>query len=117
MSRGIAAGQPVLIDPITTEVQGLCPLESGALNIAISRETLDGVFLVEDAEVFATQRRLVQAGEVVEPAGAAAPAWVLAGHLPEELLAGRDAGDPLRVAVVVSGGNPAPDQLEALRCS
>ncbi len=117
MTRGIAAGAPVLIDPITTEVQGLCPLESGRLNIAICSETLDGVFLVEDPEVFAVQRQLVQAGVVVEPAGAAAPAWVLSGHLPRELLAGRDATNPLRVAVVVSGGNPAPDQLEELRRS
>ncbi|MCB9914754.1 MAG: pyridoxal-phosphate dependent enzyme [Planctomycetes bacterium] len=115
MTRGLAAGAPVRIDPITTAVQGLCPLESGALNIAVARETLDDVVLLEDAVVFAAQKALVDAGEVVEPAGAAAPAVVLSGRIPAAWLAGRDASNPLRVAAVVSGGNPAPDQLAALR--
>lgn len=115
MTRGLAAGEPVLIEEITTEVQGLCPLESGELNIAIALETLDGVFLLEDEQVFAAQKRLVDAGEVVEPAGAAASAVVFEGMLPDELFVGRGADNPLRVVSVISGGNPAPDQLAALR--
>lgn len=115
MTRGLEAGHPVLIDPITTEVQGLCPLESGALNIAIARECFDGTVLLDDAEIFAAQKALVDWGEVVEPAGAAATAVVLSRRLPEAWLAGRDAANPLRVAAVVSGGNPAPDQLAELR--
>ena len=35
-------------------------------------------------------------------------AWTVWGE-------GRDAANPLRVAAVVSGGNPAPDQLEDLQ--
>lgn len=115
MTLGLEAGRSVLVPEITTDVQGLCPLASGELNVAICKETLDGVFLVEDPQVFAAQKRLVLAGEVVEPAGAAAPSVVLEGQLPAELLEGRDAANPLRVAVVVSGGNPAPEQLAALR--
>jgi threonine dehydratase len=115
MTLGLEAGSPVLVPVITTEVQGLCPLASGALNVTICKETLDDVFLVEDEQVFAAQGRLVLAGEVVEPAGAAAPSVVFGGQLPAKLLEGRDASSPLRVVAVVSGGNPAPDQIEALR--
>jgi len=115
MTLGLAAGEPVLLEEITTQVPGLCPPASGALNIAIVGETVDGVMLVEDDEVFAAQRELVLGGEVVEPAGAAALAAVTSGKLPASLFVERDAGDPLRVAVVVSGGNPDPAQLEALR--
>jgi len=114
MTRGLEAGAPVTVDPITTEVQGLCPLFSGALNIAICSETLDGVELVEDEEVYAAQRRLVEAGEIVEPAGAAAAAVVFTGKLRPALLAGRSGADPLRVAVVLSGGNADPEQLARL---
>jgi len=115
MTLGLEAGEPVLVPEITTAVQGLCPLESGALNVAICKETVNGVFLMEDEEVFASQKRLVDAGEIVEPAGAAATAAVFHDRLPDELLAGRSAEDRLRVVAVVSGGNPAPDQLEAIR--
>ncbi len=115
MTLGLAAGHAVPVPAITTNVQGLCPLNSGELNVAIAGETLDGCFTLEDDEIYAAQRTLVHAGEVVEPAGAAAPAFVLCGHLPAELFEGRSAANPLRVCVVVSGGNPAPDQLAAIR--
>ena len=115
MSLGLAAGRSVPVPEITTQVQGLCPLASGELNVAICKQTLDGVFLMEDPAIFAAQRTLVQFGETVEPAGACATAAVLDGALPAELLEGRSAADPLRVAVVVSGGNPAPEQLAALQ--
>ncbi len=115
MSLGLEAGRSVLVPEITTDVQGLCPLASGELNVEISLQTLDGVFLMEDPSIFAAQKRLVDFGEVVEPAGATTTAAVLDGKLPAELLEGRSAANPLRVVVVVSGGNPAPDQLAALR--
>ena len=56
----------------------------------------------------------MRAGLTVEPAGAAAFAAVLAGALPDELLAGRSRANRLRVAAVISGGNPDPAQLAAL---
>jgi threonine dehydratase len=113
MTRGLAAGQPVNLDEITTAVQGLCPTNSGALNIAICARTVDGMLLVDDDEVFEAQGQLVRASETVEPAGGAAVAAVRAGKLPASLLEERDS--PLRVAAIVSGGNPDPAQLEALR--
>lgn len=115
MKLGLEAGKPVPVHEIQTTVQGLCPTNSGALNIAICGETLDGVVLCEDDEIYEAQGSLVRGGEVVEPAGGCALAVVRSGKLPEEWLEGRDAGNPLRVAVVVSGGNPDPAQLEALR--
>lgn len=115
MTRGLEAGEPVLLPGITTRVQGLCPLDSGRLNIAICLETLAGMFQLEDEPIFSAQRSLVRAGETVEPAGAAAHAVVTGGLLPDELLAGRSAHHPLRVLAVVSGGNPEPDQLAAMR--
>jgi threonine dehydratase len=115
MSRGIAAGEPVLLDAITTEVQGLCPPRSGALNVAICAQTVTAIHTLPDAAIFAAQARLVrEGGWTVEPAGAAATARVLAG-LPNALLEGRDPANPLRVAAVVSGGNPDPVQLEGIR--
>ncbi|MBL8861552.1 MAG: pyridoxal-phosphate dependent enzyme [Planctomycetes bacterium] len=117
LSRGIAAGAPVHLEAITSKVQGLTPAYSGQINVDVCRTTLDGVFLLEDPLIFAAQERLVALGEVVEPAGAAAYAAVVSRCLPEELLAGRGPRDPLRVAVVVSGGNPDPAQLESVRAA
>ncbi|HIG11578.1 MAG: pyridoxal-phosphate dependent enzyme [bacterium] len=115
MSRGLAAGEPVRVETISTKVQGLCPLESGALNVEICNALGLSVVLLEDGPILAAQERLVKAGEVVEPAGAAAVAVVFEGLLPPTLLEQRNAANPLRVAVVVSGGNPDPDQLRALQ--
>ena len=120
MRDGLAAGEPVVLEQITTEVQGLCPPASGALNIAICSATLDDVLTPDDATIFAAQRRLVNdepswSADVVEPAGACAYSAVLAGMLPGELLETRTAENPLRVAVTISGGNPDPAQLAAMR--
>jgi threonine dehydratase len=115
MTRGLEAGEPVTLETIETSVQGLCPSNSGARNIAVCLETVDGMVLLSDEEILAAQRRLVLGGEVVEPAGAAAVAVVDAGKLPGALFEGRTAEDALRVAAVVSGGNPDPAQLERVR--
>ena len=114
MTRALEAGEPVIVDPITTQVQGLSPLATGALNLALVQRYVERVLTLEDAAIFEAQRELVRAGLVVEPAGAAAFAVLLSGALPAELLAGRSARDPLRVACVVSGGNPDPHQVAGL---
>lgn len=116
MTLGLEAGEPVDVGEITTVVQGLCPINSGAINIEICSAAVNGVQLLDDDEIHAAQRRLVRAGEIVEPAGAAASALVFRAEL-GSLLEGRDARDPLRVAAVVSGGNPDSAQLERLRHS
>ena len=114
LSRALEEGRVVPIDPITTAVQGLCPLDTGELNLALARRYVEGMVTLEDEEIFAGQRVLVRSGLVVEPAGAAGFAALLAGALPDELLEDRTAEDPLRVVCVISGGNPDPQQLAAL---
>lgn len=112
LTRGLAAGKPVVLEQITSKVQGLTPLYSGQINVDVCRATLDGVVLFDDETAFAAQRRLVEAGETVEPAGAAAAGLVFSALLPREMLDGRSR---IRVAAVVSGGNPDPAQLESVR--
>ncbi|HJO27572.1 MAG: threonine ammonia-lyase [Planctomycetes bacterium] len=114
LTLGMESGAPVFLTDITTAIQGLCPLNSGQINIDICRSTVDLMRLVEDEAILGAQSRLVRAGEIVEPAGAAAVALVLADRLPREWWAGRTASEPLRVAAVVSGGNADPRQLASL---
>jgi threonine dehydratase len=116
LTLALAAGEPVTLEEITTAVQGLCPPYAGRLNTELCAELLRGVVTLEDEVIFEAQRALVRRGGwVVEPAGAAAVAVVLARRLPGDLLAERDRRRPLRVAAVVSGGNPDPAQLERIR--
>lgn len=115
LTQSLEAGEVVPLERITTEVQGLCPLDTGELNLALAERFLRGTCLLSDAEIYAGQRVLVRAGFTVEPAGAAAFAAVLHGALPPELLAGRSPAHPLRVVAVLSGGNPDPAQLAALQ--
>jgi len=107
LTRGLERGAPVAVEPITSKVQGLTPLFCGQINIDIARATLDGVFALSDARIFAAQKRLVAGGEIVEPAGAAACAVVFMGGL---LAPARG----LRVAAVVSGGNADAAQLQGI---
>ncbi|MFN0006558.1 MAG: threonine/serine dehydratase [Planctomycetota bacterium] len=114
LTRGLEAGRPVVLASIESRVQGLTPLYSGQRNIDICRATVDRVVLFEDEAAFAAQKRLVEQGETVEPAGAAAAGLVFGGLLPPEI-AQAAAGRTLRVAVVVSGGNPDPAQLASVQ--
>ena len=110
MTRALAAGHPVTIDNMTTNVQGLCPPHSGELNRRVAAQAVDAVVLVEDEDVYRAQRVLVNdLGYVVEPAGAATLAAWMTGALAAWL------GDATAVALVVSGGNPAPEQLAHIR--
>jgi threonine dehydratase len=116
LTRALAAGRPVVLQEMPTQVQGLCPPSAGAINTMICAAFLDGTILLSDEQIFAAQRELVQkTAWIVEPAGAAAFAAVRAQRLPAELLDGRDEANPLRVAVTISGGNPDPAQLAAMR--
>jgi threonine dehydratase len=117
LTGSLEAGAVVPLARIDTVVQGLCPLDTGELNLALAERFLAGTILLTDDEIHAAQRELLRAGLTVEPAGAAAFAAVWHGALPPELLEGRSASDPLRVAAVISGGNPDPAQVAALLAS
>ena len=116
MKLSLERGAPVTLERITTEVQGLCPPGSGALNTEICGLLVDHVATLSDAEILAAQRELVRRGDwSVEPAGAAAAALVLSRKLPAPFLTMCSRDNPLRVAAVVSGGNPDPAQLARVR--
>jgi threonine dehydratase len=112
LGLALERGEPVVLERIDTCVQGLCPPSLGRLNLSILRAARALDVALEDEAILAAQRRLVrEGGWIVEPAGAAAVAAVFSGRLPRELFERR----PLRVAAVVSGGNPDPAQLESIR--
>jgi threonine dehydratase len=116
MTRALERGEPVVLERIETRVQGLCPPAAGRLNTEICAALVHSVRTLPDGPIFAAQAELVRRGGwTVEPAGAAAVALVLERALPEELYEGRGPARPLRVAAVVSGGNPDPEQLAAVR--
>jgi threonine dehydratase len=101
LTRALEANAPVTLDTLTSAVQGLCPPRAGVLNTAICALTLNGVLLVDDEDVFASQATLRGAGEIVEPAGAAAHA-----ALPLVPRAGSDSRRSIRrIAIVLSGAN------------
>jgi threonine dehydratase len=115
LSRALEESRVVTLEEITTTIQGLCPLDTGEVNLALAARYVEGMITLTDEEILDGQRVLVQAGWTVEPAGGAAVAAVIHGALPEAFLEGRDASNPLRVAAVVSGGNPDPAQLASLK--
>jgi len=114
LTNALEAGEVVPLARITTAVQGLCPLDTGELNLAVADRHVRGTILLSDDEIYAGQRVLVRSGLTVEPAGAAAFAALVAGALPPDLVDGRSASNPLRVACVISGGNPDPSQMASL---
>ena len=71
---------------------------AGAWTLAMCRRYLDDIVLLDDPTILAGMRFAVERlKQVLEPAGAAALAAVLAGRIPIR--------DGERVAVVMSGGN------------
>jgi threonine dehydratase len=101
LTRALAAGGPVSLEQISTIADGLSAPFAGALTYEITRDLVDDVVLVSDAEIRGAMRALALRAKVVaEPAAAAGLA---------ALFAGRVAPAPGPVVVVVSGGNVASD--------
>ena len=95
----LAAGKPVPVPrPADTLADGLTPPFVGAIPLAIARECVDAIVTVTEEEIMEAMRRIVtRAKLVVEGAGAAAVAAVLAGKT--------GAAPAARVVAIVSGGN------------
>ena len=90
-------GEIVTIHPQSV-ADGLGAPFAGEWTLAITKRLLDGIVLLDDATILAGMRFAVERlKQVVEPAGAAALAAVLAGRV--------ELHDGERVVVVVSGGN------------
>jgi threonine dehydratase len=106
LSLAMEAGEVVTIQPKSV-ADGLGAPFAGAWTLAMARRHLAGIILLDDATILAGMRfALERTKQVLEPAGAAALAALLAGRIPL-----RD-GD--RVAVVLSGGNVEVGRLGEL---
>ena len=108
MGPALAAGKPVPAPrPAGTLADGMTPPFVGELPLAIARDRLDGLVTVSEQEIAVAMRWLMtRAKLVVEGAGAAATAALLAGRVPQ--VAGAS------VVSIVSGGNVDAERLEAL---
>ncbi len=97
VSLAIERGEIVTIDPVSV-ADGLGAPFAGTWTYPMARTLVDEFVLLADATILAGLRfALERLKQVVEPAGAAAMAAVLAGRVPVQ------PGE--RVAVVLSGGN------------
>jgi threonine dehydratase len=97
MHRSLAAGEAIHLDAVDTLADGLAAPMAGALTHAILASSAAGVVLVSDAEIVDAMRLLLERTKLlVEPAGAAGLAALLAGRIP---LGGG------AVVVILSGGN------------
>lgn len=106
LTLGIAAGTPVPIRPVSL-ADGLNAPFASESTIALGRRLLDGIILLDDAEILAGLRFAAERmKQVLEPAGAAALAAVLLGRVP---IRGGE-----RVCVVFSGGNVETSRLGEL---
>ncbi|MFL5778086.1 MAG: pyridoxal-phosphate dependent enzyme, partial [Chloroflexota bacterium] len=97
MSVALERGEPVTIAPRSV-ADGLGAPFAGRWTLALVRRYVDGIVLLDDATILAGLRFAIERlKQVVEPAGAAALAAVLAGRI---AIAEGD-----RVVVILSGGN------------
>jgi threonine dehydratase len=100
--RSLAAGAPTAPERIDTVADGLTAPRPGALNFEIIRRHVAGVVTVGDGAILEAMGRVLrELRVVVEPAGAAALAAVLA----DERFHGR------RVGVLLSGGNASAERI------
>jgi len=111
MAMSINAGEPIVLGEINTDVQGLCPLVGGKRNWEILSTGEVYMESLTDDPIFETQRDLQSKADwPVEPAGAAAVAWVLSGGPSKLNLFPSSEEGVLRVAAIVSGGNSEQPQ-------
>jgi threonine dehydratase len=106
LSIALERDEIVRIQPESV-ADGLGAPFAGAWTLAMARRYLDGILLLDDPTILAGMRFAVERlKQVLEPAGSAALAAVLAGRVPIR--------DGERVAVVLSGGNVEVDRIGEL---
>jgi threonine dehydratase len=97
ISLALERGQITEIQPLSV-ADGLNSPRAGEWTMAMARRYLDGIVLVDDPTILAGMGfALERMKQLVEPAGAAALAAALFGHVPIR--------DGERVCVILSGGN------------
>jgi threonine dehydratase len=106
VSLALDQDEIVTIQPQSV-ADGLGAPFAGRWTLAMTRRHLDGIVLLDDPTILAGLRfALERMKQVVEPAGSAALAAVLAGRV--------EVRDGERVAVVISGGNVEVGRLGEL---
>ncbi len=106
LSLALERNEIVRIQPESV-ADGLGAPFAGAWTLAMAQHYLDAVILLDDPTILAGMRFAVdRLKQVLEPAGAAALAALLAGRVP--------INNGERVAVVLSGGNIESDRLGEL---
>jgi threonine dehydratase len=106
MTLALARNEIVRIQPESI-ADGLGAPFAGVWTLAMARRYLDDIVLLDDPTILAGMRfALERLKQVLEPAGAAALAAVLAGRIPIR--------DGERIAVVMSGGNVELGRLGAM---
>lgn len=106
VTLALARNEIVRIQPESV-ADGLGAPFAGTWTLAMCRRYLDDIVLLDDPTILAGVRFAVERlKQVLEPAGAAALAAVLAGRIPIR--------DDERVAVVMSGGNVEVGRLGAM---
>ena len=106
VARARARTRSCAIQPDSV-ADGLGAPFAGVWTLAMCRRYLDGIVLLDDPTILAGMRFAIERlKQVLEPAGAAALAAVLAGRVPIR--------DGERVAVVLSGGNVEVGRLGTL---
>jgi threonine dehydratase len=106
ISQSLAAGRPLQIQPKSV-ADGLNAPFAGELTLAMIQRYVDEVVRIDDATILAgLSFSLARMKQVIEPAGAAALAATMTGHIPIR--------DGERVAVILSGGNVEVTRLGEL---
>ena len=107
VTRSLAAGYPVTIEKITTVADGLSAPFAAPTSQRLIERYVDDVILVTDDEILEAMRLVLERTKLlVEPAGAAAVAALIAGR------AGVAAGS--RTVATLSGGNVDFAKLKGL---
>ncbi len=107
VSRSLACGELVTLDKIETVADGLTAPFAGPLTQAIIERTVDDIVLVTDDEIVHALRLILDRTKLlVEPAGAAAVAALLAGKAA--------VAHGTKTVAILSGGNIDRASLKAL---
>lgn len=111
----LAAGEPTEISLVPTIADGIAVSKPGILNFSIIRDAVDEVVTVTEDDIARAMLVLLERAKlVVEPAGAAAVAAILAGKVPADgttvaILSGGNI-DPLLMQRVIGNGLAASDR-------
>jgi len=98
ISRSLAAGRPVVLERVDTVADGLAAPFAAALNQSIIEQLVDDVVVLSDEQIVEAMGLILERTKLlVEPAGAAGVAALLAG------IAGVPAG--ARTVAILTGGN------------